>query len=418
MPSSSGLNRITTLCERISYILLVITAFTLPISTTFTDIFFVATVGFTVLSGKWREKWQIILQQPAALCMALFFVFFLIGLTYTSAPFSQGIDILLKYSKFLLAIFLLPLFANQKCRDYAIYAFVSAMMLTLALSYLKLATHGMPAPGQVVNSVFKDYIQQNFLMAFTCYLLALRMLYNKRWRWLVAILFVFAIYNTVFLGAARSGYIVFAALLVLFLWQWLRWKGIIYSVVALIVLSSLAFHFSTEFSQRVNLVASNIKQFQHGQPDTSVGLRMMFAGKSIDLIAKHPWLGTGTGSLAFEYSKIEPTPQVLTTNAHNEYLNLLVQLGVIGTAVLLLLFYLIWRQSYRLPEMYRYLAQAIVTAVAIGSLGNSWLMDTTEGHFFVYFVMLCLGAIALPHQRAEYENESIQNKQARTRIFE
>jgi len=268
------------------------------------------------------------------------------------------------------------------------------VMIMLVMSYVKYFSSFNISEGFTQASVFKNHIQANFLMAITAYFVLLLSLEFPKYRWLAGIIFVLMAYNILFMSIGRSGYVVFAVLMPLFLWQAYRWKGLAVAVLSLAVLSFAVYEYSHTFRDRVDLAGSEVQQYYEGHNKTSVGMRMAFAKNSIVLIKKHPVLGTATGSFKYEYAKLNPV--IKTVNPHNEYLNISVQFGVVGLFLLLFLFFTIWRSSFSLPKSYQYMAQGILLAIAVGSLANSWIMDTTEGHFFAFFMALAfaqLGAV-------------------------
>ncbi len=368
-------------------------AFSLPISTTMTDVFFVAAVVLNLLAGNWREKIHVVTHTRITLIFLLFFLMFIIGTTYSVVSFHEAFGMASKYDKFLWGALLIPLFLEARWRRYAIYAFALAMIITLVLSYIKFVIRFSWKLDFGAASVFKDHIQTNFLMAFMTYLTAWFAVNNPRYRWPCVVLIIALAINTLFMSQGRSGYFIFVALMALLLWQTLRWRGVFYAIIGAIILVSAAYTFSSSFKGRINEIASDIKLYQQGNPYSSVGRRMSYSHHSLDLVKQHPIIGTGTGSFAYDYANIKPTPEILTVNPHNEYLNIGVQFGLIGIALLLFMFYVHWSDSRKLPQDMRWLTQAVLVAIAFGSLANSWLMDTTEGHFYTFFVALTFASL-------------------------
>lgn len=368
-------------------------AFALPISTTMTDILFVAAVALTILAGSWQEKLHIIIHTRIIFVFLLFFLMFVIGTVYSVAPHHQALDMASKYDKFLLGAFLTPLFVDVRWRRYAIYAFALAMIVTLILSYIKFMIGFSWKFDFGAASVFKDHIQTNFLMAFMAYLTAWFAVNKPRYRWFCVLLILALVINILFLSQGRSGYFVFVALMALLLWQTLRWRGLLYALIGSLILIIAAYSFSPSFKQRINEITSDMQLYHQGNPDSSVGRRMSYTHNSLKLVAQHPIIGTGTGSFAHDYANIKPTPAILTVNPHNEYLNITVQFGLIGLALLIFMFYVHAADSRKLPQDMRWLTQAVLLSIALGSFANSWLMDTTEGHFYTFFVALTFASL-------------------------
>ena len=376
--------------EKSSELLTIALAFFIPLSTSIAGILLPLAAVCGLFTQRFHNTLALLLRTPWIKTALFLFVLFGIAISYSSAPFSDALHTLVKYSRLLLMVLLIPSFSNRLCRKYAILGFLTAITITLILSYLQF--FGVPhLPHQYGQAaIFKDRIQTNFLMAFSFYLFfqifidlmlskAHRPLKYFRLRQVVLLtLCMLTLSNILFLSDGRSGYIIFSLLVLLLGWQKIKWRGILSASIFLTLTLSIAFILSDNFHDRMLLVNQDIKSYQQGNSKTSVGLRLAFIKNSAKLIAKHPLVGTGTGSYAI--------------NPHNEYLNIGVQLGLPATFILLLLFYLQWRDSERLPTQYKEIAQAVILAIGIGCLGNSWLMDTTEGHFYAMFMALCFAA--------------------------
>lgn len=380
--------------ERLGRFLVIATAFALPISTVLTQIFFFSTILCGVFSANWQKAIFQIKHNRVMLMFLVFFAMFLLGLFYTSASFSDAMHTLGKYEKFFFAIFLFPILADSKVRKYAIYTFLSAVMITLVLSFLKFfANVGFLDKPAIDSGVFKDYIATGFLMAFSAYCFGMLWFNEVKPRWLFAVLFLLCIFDVFFISQGRTAYVVSSALLFLLFWQHLKWKGIVYAALISLLLMAGAMHFSHNFQDRIQRISGDISHFQKGDVNTSVGLRTEFVKNSLKLVATHPWFGTGTGSFKSDYAKIGMDPQLATSNPHNEYMNIAVQFGLFGVIILFLLFYCHWRYSYKLPRDMRYFAQAVLLSIAIGCCANSWLMDFFQGYFYVYFTALAFAAL-------------------------
>jgi O-antigen ligase len=374
---------------RLSQILAVVTAFVLPLSTAALMVFFSATVLCCLLAGNWHEKYLILRYNPMALM-------FLIGLSYSMVPQAAGLHTLTKYSKFLLGFFLFSTFRNEKTAAAAFFAFLVAASITLLLSFIKFFGHSDFLHRYASDSgVFKDHIFTGFLFAFTSYCFAVFAFSIKNiWRWLFALLFLVTVYNVLFINLSRSGYVVLFSLMLLLAWQQFAWKGLLAGLIISIFLCGGLLFLPANFKQRFNLAQSEITQYKHGKFDTSIGLRLEFYHNSLELLKEHPWIGTGTGSFAQDYLAVAQDKLVGIRNPHNEYLNIAVQFGLLGLVILLGMFIIHWWTSFRLQGICQYFAQGVLISIAIGSLFNSWLMDVTQGCFYVFFTALFFSGLS------------------------
>jgi O-antigen ligase len=366
-------------------------AFTLPISTAVMTVLFNLLPVFVLCRGDLKGNFSCIANNRVALLFFVFFSLFVIGLSYTSASFGDGLDEIIKYDKFFLGLFLFPVFADEKWRKYALYAFITAVIIILLMSYSRAFIFPHPNDLFYPAAIFKSPITVNLFLAFAAFWFMQKVFQGGRFHLLPFIMLALLIYDILFLSTGRSGYFVFISLLLLFLWQKLSWKGLLIFCLAVPLLVGTAYIFSYSFQTRVKEIQNNIIEYKKGNENTSVGLRIEFAKNSLYLLKKHPLIGTGTGSFTSEYAKTGTLTK--TQNPHNEYLNIGVQFGVVGLLILLMMFFLEFRLSRYLPEDLKYLARGLVVAFAIGCLANSWLLDTTEGHFFVYFSALIFAAL-------------------------
>jgi O-antigen ligase len=72
-------------------------------------------------------------------------------------------------------------------------------------------------------------------------------------------------------------------------------------------------------------------------------------------VREHPWLGGGTRGFVTAYrDKVRGTGLPEANNPHNQYLLTAAQLGLVGLAALLAMFFVMWRQAARLEPTQRH----------------------------------------------------------------
>lgn len=375
----------------------VATAFALPLSTAVTEVLFIVTVMLNLAAGDWRKKYNLIVHNPVAIVMLGFFALFIVGLTYTTAPFFDGLKMVAKYDKIFFAVLLMPLFTEEKWRHRAINAFIAAVFVVLFISYLNalFLHYNIFAILTAKLALSNKHIFYSLIVSFTSYLLMLRIFATQdlQKRIIYAVLLALMIFYLFFVQDGRSGCYVFLGLVVLFFIQKLGKKGLLFAGVSLIILASLVLSFSHVFKDKLQQTISEMQTYQQNS-NTSVGLRMEFAANSLSLIKAHPIFGTGTGSFVKEYATLKPKSNVLTTNPHNQYLHIGVQFGIFGILLLLVMFgSQLWYSRYLSLDV-RFIAQALVIAIMLGSLANSWIFDSQEGHFYAFFVALTFAALS------------------------
>jgi len=176
-------------------------------------------------------------------------------------------------------------------------------------------------------------------------------------------------------------------------------RGLAVAVLLGAALFVSAYFGSEIFHARTNVAASQLEDWRVGEPSKdSVGLRLEWYTTSLKLIREDPLIGSGTGSFPAAYARaVEGQSMAATENPHNEYFLIAVQIGLIGLASLVYLFYRQWQFAGRLVQpLYRDLGRGLVLMFVIGSLFNSLLLDHTEGLLFAWMSALVFAAPAKP----------------------
>ena len=382
-----------TWSSKITGILLVASALLLPISTTPTCILFPLATILSLFSGSWQVKRHVISKSPMAIFLIAWTLLYIIGSLYSDAPHQDIFRQLSRSGILLCATILIGFFSETQWQQYILNSFLVAMLFTLILSYVKYYYH----PAFLFHthfdksSVFKDHIIQNFLMVITAFIFIYRFLKKFRFRWIYGFFALAAIFNAIFISQGRSGYFIFAALLLYMTTLHFGWRGFLGALILTILLAGLAYHFSEEFRYRILAIADNIEHYKHGDAKTSIGIRLQSMENAYLLYKKKPWIGYGTGSFRTAYATL-PFPLIETTGimqiSYNSYLNTAVELGIVGFTCLLLNFATQWRYSFFLSDEYRYLIQILLISMIVGCFANPWLSDTTELHLYALFLAI------------------------------
>jgi O-antigen ligase len=376
----------------------------IPVSVALDNILISLIAILWLLGGDLRGKIAVVRQNPVAGSALLLFGLLAIGTLYGSS----GSGTLLKYIDLLFIPIFLTFFQDIKTRERALLAFCIAAVASVAVSHLDYLHLLPPNPWLPLSPLyatgFKHPITHGLIVALSAYLFALRARdeKNKTLRIGYIALALLAAHNVVFMNWGRTGYLVLAILFLYFFVATFGRRGLVLFIAIAGVTILTAYAASTTFHQRVNDVARQFMAWKPGQPakptDDSVGDRLEFYVNSLKLIREHPLFGSGTGSFQAEYARIVADQNMLATvNPHNEYLLIAVQIGLIGLASLLYLFYREWRYAGELDApFYRDLARGLVLTFIIGCLFNSLLLDHTEGLLFAWLSALVFAAPAKP----------------------
>ncbi len=437
----------STFINTLGHWTVVLLAFFLPLSTTATVALALLTVILWSLSKltikldlkssiiSFKNELIALYSKKYFLPFAIFFLVFVVGSFYSNAPIEDIIASLRKMSKLLYIPFIAFFLNDEKWRNRFIFSFLSAVAISITIAFLSQYSPIMYFKQFSPQHIFKDRIHFSLLLAFSIFLLSTHLHSTKKTyksenrlkskiTLLLSFLFILsACFYLFFFNTGRSGHLVFFLLFILFFTQKYKLKGFISSIIFLMLSVSFIFSYSKQFqfewqsaynnglnyitnfttNTTNNANATNIKNLN--PQITSTGLRLEFMKNSIHIIKQKPIFGWGTGSFKSSYKSFYPNVINKTENVHCEYLNIMVQLGIMG---LFAFFWLMWSQlklitaitdsnkthalsktKATMPTKYRHLLQGIVCAICTGSLMNSWLMDFTSGYLFALFIALC-----------------------------
>jgi O-antigen ligase len=371
----------------------VVLGFSIPISVAVDNVLLVLVLTGWLAGGAYRAKILTARRHPVALAALALFVLLLIGTLYGDTRAGVAWAAVGKYVDLMFIPIFLFLFRDPATRRYALYALSAALALVLILSCL-IKSGVVPANPLTIGDaaspyVFKKRLTHNILMAFAVFLFAWLALQSSgpraRLGW--AALAALAIINVTLMVQGATGYLVLCGLAMQFGYHRRGWRGCGMAVLASGLVAAALMMMPSLFQQRINAITSEINEWHSDQPtQTSSGLRLEFYRKSLEIVREHPLFGTGTGSFTQVYANhVATSTMAVTTNPHNEYLNIAVQLGFVGLAALLYLFYCEWRHTARLATTHeRELARGLVITFVIGCLFNSMLMDHVEGLLFAW----------------------------------
>lgn len=367
--------------------------FFIPIYTTVTQIIMAVIVVNWAITVPWHEKSKTLFSHPITLWILVLFLIFTVGILYAHVPIADSGKMLFKMSKFLYIPILLPIFKDEKWRKRGVEVFILSMGVTLLLGYLKVYT-SLPISSRFTQAcIFKNHIDTSLLMSMACFFLGQHLFQSKKPFQKVIVLGIMALmtFHILYLCEGRSGQILFFALGLLLCLQRLSFTQSFLGIGAL-ALIFLAISFTpSRFNQRMHHLSQDLQQYhQLGETSTSGGQRAEYFLNSLNIAKEHPWIGAGTGTFKQSYEQYaQPRNLRLTTNPHNEYLNILVQWGLVGLIAFLGFCISILKTSFSLPSSFeRYSLQGVFLTMIIGCFGNSWFMDFTSGYFLVTFIAL------------------------------
>ena len=379
--------------------LIVAVAASIPLGTALTNVLGSLLLIVLLVAGGYKAHWQRLRVHPFAIATLVLCAVIFIGISYSNAPTDEVVRALKKYARLLYAPIAIVVLVDERWRRRALLAWMAAMLLTLVLSYLHaLWTFPLARATRELefddHYIFKHHITQNVMMsvfAIAAFAEAwrLRAGADRRWR-IYAWMFIAgaAVVNILFFVWGRAGYLtLFVNLLVLVAVAFaaardtrLTWvaSALIAAVIAVAATSDMV-------HQRFQAAVSEVESSQERGISTSIGQRMEYASKSVELIEARPILGWGTGSYAMEYCRIAKTPEwckLGAYNPHNQFLFFAVQFGLLGVFALAGWLTAAGLSLRKLPVCEQLVGYSVLATLVVHSLLDSPLYIVTEGAWY------------------------------------
>jgi O-antigen ligase len=172
-----------------------------------------------------------------------------------------------------------------------------------------------------------------------------------------------------------------------------RWIAGLGAVIVCVCVGAFVMHGK---NSRLADTAQEITQYETQNKNTSMGVRIEFYRRSIELIAQRPIAGYGVGSVRTQFERLASMQTggraAMAGNPHNEFFLMGVQLGLIGVALFVWFLVAVARACKRLTEPARDIANGYLFAFVLGCLANSLLLNFTEGNLFVFLIGILISA--------------------------
>ncbi|SHK03608.1 O-antigen ligase [Bradyrhizobium lablabi] len=349
------------------------------------------------------------LARPICILPIALFGLALVGTLWSSAPWGERIFAVGPTAKFLMMPLLLYHFERTSRGMWVFLAFLASCVLLMAASWLvafdpdlSLKLYFSHGPYQVANGiVVKNYIDQSqeFVLCAVALAYPVMTFLRANKTWLAVLLAAIAaslLINMMFVVVSRTALVTMPIMLALFALLHLRWRTAIAVSCAAAVLAAVLWSASPQLRATVSKFFTDYQVTSTRNNETGIGSRLIYWGKSLRFFAEAPVLGYGTGATRrlFEttaVSEVGARAQIVS-NPHNQTLNVAVQWGVIGVAVL----YAMWIAHlllFRGEGLVNWIGLLVVVQNISTSLFNSHLFDFHEGWMYVLGVGVAGGMV-------------------------
>lgn len=388
--------------DKVAKYFLITSLFVMPISTAATSIFMGLTLVAWLLAGGFYARWEALKGNWFAFATVGLFLVVCLGTFYSTGSREDILFQLHKYAKLLFMLPAITLLQEEKWRKLGLMAFGGAMLLTLALSlisiFLPLPVFRGTAGGASDNHfVFRDHIAQNLMMSFFALVLLVKGHLDPggRTKLVYLALGLLSIIDILFFVHGRTGYVSLLFNILVFFIFLSNWRSRAIAGIAFALIAITAVQLSPTFNSRVNRALTEYQE-QGEKKLTSIGQRVEFIKKGIQLIEERPLIGFGTGSYKTEFCRVADTEEWCLAgrfHPHNQFIAFGVQLGLVG-----IMAYLIWlvvslKQVLRLPLESKILGVGLLATLMVDSMFHAPLFLVAESAFFMLMLPLFMADV-------------------------
>ncbi len=394
------LNADQPIISKIIHIVLLLLAFSIPVSTSITTILLTLFMLLWIIEGNYQTKSMYIWQYTACFASIFLLISLIIGSIYSSASWSEIMIFLKRMSKLIYLPFFIFYFRDPTQRKWTINALIISGFITTIVGL----TYGSAMP-------LKNSIDTSLVITVTTFLLLHKInLQNKLYVNIIILsLSLINVFYLFYISGGKTAQLIFILLIPVFFIQKIHLlnssKKYLILIPTTLIITILLFCglFTKNLYPMWHLVITKYNDYKINPTKyentstnerNSVSERLLFYQNTLSLIKQKPLLGWGTGSFVPEYKKLaESNHTMITTNPHNEYLLWWINLGILGVGILLWWFYILFKTSFILQDYEKHILQSIILTISIGCLANSWIMDFVPGYLFIILTAVSLGAL-------------------------
>nr|WP_249158517.1 O-antigen ligase family protein [Bradyrhizobium jicamae] len=398
MPAWRDPARWTTVADVVAVLL----ALALPWSTSLVGILGVVLL-IVVAPTIAPKQFLALLKQPICAVPIALFVLALVGTLWSDAAWGARLYAVGPAAKLLMLPVLLYHFQRSSRGEWVFTAFLISCALLMLVSwavFLHPALSSKPAEEAARGIFVKNYIDQSQEFTLCAVALAypiIMLLRTGRTAMallLTAIAFSFFV-NMTFVVVSRTALVTVPIMFAVFAFLHLRWRSIVLIVSAAAVFAAVAWQTSPTLRQTAETFSRDYRIYKERGEPTSIGLRLEFWRKSLGFFVEAPVIGHGTGSTRGLFERVSAgtlAGREVIGNPHNQTLNVAVQWGIAGVALLFAM-WLLHLLMFRGDGFATWIGLLVVVQNIFTSLFNSHIFDFHEGWMYVLGVGIAGGMV-------------------------
>jgi O-antigen ligase len=379
----------------------ILIAASLPWSTTLVAIFATALL---VSIGPFLDARSFLqsLRRPICALPIALFALAAVGTLWSNVPWGARLYAVGPAAKLLMLPVLLYHFERSARGLHVLIGFLVSCVLLMLMSWIvafdpRLALKSGAEYGVPV----KNYIDQSHEFALCAVVLAYPIitLWRAQRTWLAALLIAVSlcfVVNMLFVVVSRTALVTMPVMVAVFALLHLKWRSIVIVGCVTAIAGGLVWTASPKLRWTAETFVRDYRLYKEQNIPTSAGLRLEFYRKSLRFISEAPLFGHGTGSIRglFEEAAVDQRGAAaeVVSNPHNQTLNVAIQWGAIGIAVLYAM-WLVHLMLFRGEGLATWIGLMVVVQNIFTSLFNSHLFDFNEGWVYVLGVGIAGGMV-------------------------
>ncbi|HIO71403.1 MAG TPA: O-antigen ligase domain-containing protein [Campylobacterales bacterium] len=364
--------------DRTIYYTALLYSFFLPLSRAGIVLFSALLILFSILEGNWEEKWHRLRNCKVFLALGLFLIYNLISLIWTDEVV-EGLKYIAKYWYFL-PMFVLYLSFPKEKSSHLLLSFILGMVVSEIISYGILfqfwtTRHGTPDD----PTPFMNHLDYGLFLAFTALLLLSQIIYSKEKREkIITSLFFLTVTGNLFVVGGRIGQLAFFVSLIVVLLYFTRsfWKSLLLGIVIAGGILILPMQLSDTFKNRIQTGISDIERVLNGDYNSSWGMRVGAWEVAGEILKNHYLIGAGNEDNIQILKKITSEKEYLKPlnwygHFHNQYLQTITALGIVGLILLLNIFFQLAKVP--LSDRDRFIQLSFISIFLVGFIAEPFL---------------------------------------------
>jgi O-antigen ligase len=345
------------------------------------------------------------LKRPVCTFPIALFVLAVAGTLWSDAEWSARVHAVGPTVKLLVLPMLLFHFERSQRGFWILTAFLASCTCLMITSWVVVFYPGLslkPTPELSRGIFVKNYIDQSQEFALCAVGLAYPIvMYLRARRFLLAAVLIALsagfLVNMMFVIVSRTAIVTVPVMLAVFGLLHLKWRANLAVFCAIFVFGAVAWAASPQLERTIKTFTRDYQLYKENLASTSIGQRLEFWRKSLRFFVEAPFIGHGTGSTRrlFEQSATGPANLAaaeVISNPHNQTLNVAVQWGTMGIALLYAM-WLLHLSLFRGEGLLNWIGLLVVVQNIFTSLFNSHIFDFHEGWMYVLGVGVAGGMV-------------------------